>query len=180
MLTFSRIYYQGDPKCLPVCTLPIHTLLHLADYIKCWGPVWCYWAFPMEQFCGHLKHGGAKSKRFSYKSLDHYLFDWTVLWHLGAIYDLHETLCLHQHRANNSKFPIWGCGSKVPYCPFVHLHGYADEGYLLSSPQLSNSPTLDNDFLLQLVYNIMACLQNLPIHPYRVWDALKAATFYEW
>lgn len=26
----------------------------------------------------------------------------------------------------------------------------------------------------------MACLQNLPIHPYRVLDALKAASFYEW
>ena len=48
----------------------------------------------MERFCGHLKRGGAASKRFLYKSLDRYLFDWTVLWHLGAIYNLRDTLRL--------------------------------------------------------------------------------------
>lgn len=48
----------------------------------------------MERFCGHLKHGGAASKRFPYKSLDNYLFDWTVLWHLGAIHNLRDALRL--------------------------------------------------------------------------------------
>jgi len=58
VLTQNRIYYQGNPKRLPVCTLPIHTLLYLADCIEGWGPVWCYWSYSMERFCGHLKCGG--------------------------------------------------------------------------------------------------------------------------
>lgn len=94
LLTHRRIYYQGNPKRLPVCTLPIHTLLHLADCIDGWGPVWCYWSYPMERFCGHLKRGGAASKRFPYKSLDHYVFDWTILWHIGFVYDLRDMLKL--------------------------------------------------------------------------------------
>ena len=48
----------------------------------------------MEQFCGHLKHGGTASKQVPYKSLDRYLFDWTILWHLGAIHGIHDMLKL--------------------------------------------------------------------------------------
>ena len=112
MLTQKRIYYQGNPKRLPLCTLPIHTLLHLADCIKGWGPVWCYWSYPMERFCGHLKRGGAASKRFPYKSLDHYLFDWTTLWHLGAIYNIRDMLKLEgkqKTRKNENRLEIPGC-----------------------------------------------------------------------
>ena len=106
-LTYKSIYYQGNPKRLAVCTLPIHTLLHLADCIEGWGPVWCYWSYPMERFCGHLKHGGAASKRFPYKSLDHYVFDWSILWHLGAVHNLHSSLKLNRkqkardHKSDN-------------------------------------------------------------------------------
>jgi len=64
-----RIYYQDNPKQLPTCTLPIHTLLHIADYIEGWGPVWCYWSFPMERFCGFIKHG-VTSMRHPYTSMD--------------------------------------------------------------------------------------------------------------
>ncbi|KAF7349606.1 hypothetical protein MSAN_01686300 [Mycena sanguinolenta] len=35
---------------LPICPLTIHALLHIADSIKFTGPVWCYWAFPMERY----------------------------------------------------------------------------------------------------------------------------------
>jgi hypothetical protein len=89
-----RIYYQGDPKRLPVCTLPIHSLLHIADCIKGWGPVWCYWSFPMERFCGHLKHGGVTSNRHPYSSLDRYLTDWATLWHIGNVYNIQDQLKL--------------------------------------------------------------------------------------
>lgn len=112
-MTRKRIYFQENKRRLPVCTLPIHTLLHLADYIEGWGPVWCYWSYPMERFCGHLKHGGAASKRFPYKSLDRYLFDWTTLWHLGAIYNLRDMLRLKEEsvkKANgDNTLEVPGC-----------------------------------------------------------------------
>ena len=120
VLIHKRIYYQGNPKRLPVCTLPIHTLLHLADCIEGWGPVWCYWSYPMERFCGHLKHGGAASKRFPYQSLDRYLFDWATLWHLGAIYDLRDSLKLKRVRggsnSDNNKLEFPGCESEKSQC----------------------------------------------------------------
>ena len=91
MLMTTRIYYQGDPKRLPVCTLPIHSLLHIADCIQNWGPVWCYWSFPMERYCGHLKKG-VTSKRHPYSSLDRYLTDWATLWHIGNVYNIQDEL----------------------------------------------------------------------------------------
>lgn len=105
-----RIYYQGDPKRLPVCTLPIHSLLHIADCIKGWGPVWCYWSFPMERFCGHLKHGGVTSNRHPYSSLDRYLTDWATLWHIGNVYNIQEKLRFgSSHKSLQQHHRFEGC-----------------------------------------------------------------------
>lgn len=125
VLTRKSIYYQGNLKRLSVCTLPIHTLLHLADCIEGWGPVWCYWSYPMERFCGHLKRGGAASKRFPYKSLDRYVFDWSIMWHLGAIYDLRDLLKLNRkqgtRKCGRKSDDILECESKDPaVCPFTY------------------------------------------------------------
>lgn len=92
VLMAFRIYYQDDLNRLPVCTLPIHSLLHIADCIKGWGPVGSYWAFPMERFCGHLKRGGVTSRRHPYSSLDRYLMDWATLWHIGNVHGIHDEL----------------------------------------------------------------------------------------
>lgn len=51
---FERLYYRHTADRLRVCTLPIHSLLHVADDLAAMGPVRCYWAFPMERFCGAL------------------------------------------------------------------------------------------------------------------------------
>jgi len=72
----------------------------------------------MERFCGHLKRGGADSKKLPYKSLDRYLFDWTLLWHLGAIYNVRDELKLKKSKAgedghkNNDRLEIPGCKFK--------------------------------------------------------------------
>ena len=107
VLIIIRIYYQDDPKRLPVCTLPIHSLLHIADCIRGWGPVWCYWSFPMERFCGHLKHGGVSSKRHPYSSLDRYLTDWATLWHIGNTYGIQDELKLRKPRKQH--YRVEGC-----------------------------------------------------------------------
>lgn len=65
----------------------------------------------MERFCGHLKRGGTKSKRFPYKSLDSYLFDWTTLWHLGTVYGIQDVLKLEgkqKTRENKNRLEILG------------------------------------------------------------------------
>jgi hypothetical protein len=104
----GRIYYQHNPKCLPTCTLPIHTLLHIADYIEACGPVWCYWSFPMERFCGFLKHG-VSSMRHPYTSMDQYLLDWTRMWHLGIVYNIKDMLKLKRPKKVPDGFVFQGC-----------------------------------------------------------------------
>ncbi len=32
-----------------------HNLLHLADEIELWGPLWTFWSFPFESFLGTIK-----------------------------------------------------------------------------------------------------------------------------
>jgi hypothetical protein len=89
-----RIYYQDNPQRLPTCTLPLHALLHIAQSIRRWGPVWCYWAFPMERYGGHEVKPGITSRRFPYSSLDQYVLRKTRLRQLGIIYGISEQLKL--------------------------------------------------------------------------------------
>ncbi|KZP17762.1 hypothetical protein FIBSPDRAFT_746448, partial [Athelia psychrophila] len=47
-------------------------LLHITDGIDACGPVWAYWAFPMERFCGALQPA-IKSRCYPFASLDRYV-----------------------------------------------------------------------------------------------------------
>ncbi|KAF9471530.1 hypothetical protein BDN70DRAFT_909338 [Pholiota conissans] len=51
---YEKLYYQYCPERISVCMLTMHGLLHIANSINACGPVWCYWAFPMEHYCGKL------------------------------------------------------------------------------------------------------------------------------
>lgn len=50
--------------------MTIHSLLHIADGIEAAGPVWAYWSFVMERYCGFLKRDGVRNRRKPYASLD--------------------------------------------------------------------------------------------------------------
>ncbi|KAI0268891.1 hypothetical protein BC834DRAFT_952266 [Gloeopeniophorella convolvens] len=96
---FERIYYQFNLNRLPVCTLPIHALLHLADNITQMGPVWCYWAFPMERFCGSLLPA-VKSRKHPYICLNHRVRDIAQLNQIKLLYNLTDQLDLSEQRAS--------------------------------------------------------------------------------
>ena len=57
------------------------------------GPVWCYWAFPMECHCGRLKIA-IRSRRFPYTSLDRYVLEDAQLTQIKIFYDLVTELSL--------------------------------------------------------------------------------------
>ena len=78
---------------MSTCPLTIHALLHIADSITAMGPVWCYWAFPMERHCGHLKPA-IRSRRFPYASLDRHVLEDAQLTHIKAFYNLADELSL--------------------------------------------------------------------------------------
>ena len=65
-----RIFCQGNPERISTCPVTLHSLLHVADGIEAAGPVWAYWAFVMERFCGFSKRDGVRSRKNPYASLD--------------------------------------------------------------------------------------------------------------
>ncbi|RDB22210.1 hypothetical protein Hypma_010657 [Hypsizygus marmoreus] len=90
---YEKIYYQHDPSRISACPVTIHALLHIADSIKAAGPVWCYWAFPMERYCGKLQPA-IRSRRFPFAALDRYVLEEAQLTQIKVIYDLVEELSL--------------------------------------------------------------------------------------
>jgi|ERR1700721_1972448 hypothetical protein len=96
-LASPRMYYQYSPQRLSTCPLTIHALLHIADSIKANGPVWAYWAFPMERFCGRLQLA-ITSRRFPFSSIDRYVINSSRLNQCKLIYNLaHELDLISPH-----------------------------------------------------------------------------------
>lgn len=50
-------FYQLVPQLYPetLCTLNVHTLIHLCDCVQRWGPLWCYSAFGFENLHGYMR-----------------------------------------------------------------------------------------------------------------------------
>ncbi|KAJ1299954.1 hypothetical protein OPQ81_002622 [Rhizoctonia solani] len=96
---YERFYYMDNPSRLRACTLPLHALLHIADDIEAMGPVWAYWAFPMERFCGALARA-SKSCHYPYSSINHRVLQVSQLSQIKLIYGLTEELDLEERRAN--------------------------------------------------------------------------------
>lgn len=88
-----RLYYQSKVELLPACTLPIHGLLHIAEGIRQCGPVWCYWEYPMERFCGALLPS-IKSRKHPFISLNHRVRDIAQLDLIKTRFNLAEVLAL--------------------------------------------------------------------------------------
>ncbi|KAJ7028737.1 hypothetical protein C8F04DRAFT_1007263 [Mycena alexandri] len=94
---YEKMYYQFDPQRLSTCPLTLHALLHIAPGISFAGPVWCYWAFPMERYCGSIQPG-IRSRRFPWASLDRYVLENAQLTQIKALYNVFDELSLTQPR----------------------------------------------------------------------------------
>ncbi|KAK0470469.1 uncharacterized protein EV420DRAFT_1616583 [Desarmillaria tabescens] len=90
---YEKIYYQYNVDRLSTCPLTIHVLLHIADSISATGPVWCYWAFPMEWYCGALQPA-IHSHRYPFASLAWHVLEDAQLTQIKAYYDVAEKLSL--------------------------------------------------------------------------------------
>ena len=74
-----------------MCPISIHALLHIADGIESAGPVWCYWAFAMEWFCGAIgRH--VKNRYNPYACLDRRVRDLARLQMIKLKYGLMDEL----------------------------------------------------------------------------------------
>ncbi|KAF9790962.1 hypothetical protein BJ322DRAFT_1104608 [Thelephora terrestris] len=70
VVEYEKIFYQCDPERISTCPVTVHSLLHVANGIETAGPVWAYWSFVMERYCGFLKRDGVRNRRKPYASLD--------------------------------------------------------------------------------------------------------------
>ncbi|KAG9126384.1 hypothetical protein FRC07_003631 [Ceratobasidium sp. 392] len=94
---YEELYYRKTRSRIRACTLPLHALLHIADDIEKMGPIWCYWAFPMERYCGSLARANI-SRRFPYASLNRCVLQIAQLAQLKLIYGLREHLNIDRRR----------------------------------------------------------------------------------
>jgi hypothetical protein len=117
----------------------IHALLHIADGIKANGPVWCYWAFPMERHCGALQPA-IRSRRFPYASLDRYAVEDAQLTQIKVVYNVAEELSLRPPRkvvAGSYSTPL--CMSWQATVSNI-LMAPLDPSCLLLPPKVDNRP----------------------------------------
>lgn len=93
-----------------MCLITIHALLHIADSIEVMGPVWAYWAFPMERFCGKVQRR-IKSRRFPFAAIDTFVLAEARLAHIGIQYNLREELSLRppQNRLRRGEVRLDEC-----------------------------------------------------------------------
>ncbi|KAG6822051.1 hypothetical protein H0H92_015519, partial [Tricholoma furcatifolium] len=97
-----------NPARISSCPVTLHAVLHVADSVEAAGPVWCYWAFPMERYCGKLQPA-IRSRRFPFAAIDRYILEEAQLTQIMVIYDV----------ANELKF-------RRPAAP---LQGFRDPSY---------------------------------------------------
>lgn len=90
LCSFCSHYYRYNPSRLSCCTLTLHALLHIARDIRLMGPVWVYWAFAMECYCGRLSLA-IKSRRFPWANLDHWIEVDALISHISAVYQLKDS-----------------------------------------------------------------------------------------
>lgn len=114
------IYYQHDPDRISACPVTIHALLHIATSIKAIGPVWCYWAFPMERYCGVLQPA-IRSRRFPYAALDRHVVEDAQLTQVKVTYNMAQELSLCGPRtATIGAFSHPLCKVHDSICTYLH------------------------------------------------------------
>ncbi|KAF9256770.1 hypothetical protein L218DRAFT_1022754 [Marasmius fiardii PR-910] len=91
------IYYQFDPDRVALCPLTIHALLHIAPEIKASDPVWCYWAFPMERYCGKLGPT-IRSRCFPFAALARQVLEEAQLAQVKVMFGVSKELSLNGHQ----------------------------------------------------------------------------------
>jgi hypothetical protein len=108
LIVIPRYYYKHDPLRISTCPTTVHALLHIASSIREMGPVWAYWAFPMERYCGEILPN-IRSRRYPYKSIDRYVSARAHLSQIKLLYNLHQELSLQSLPSSSNDFALPWC-----------------------------------------------------------------------
>ncbi|KAG9018790.1 hypothetical protein FRB90_009638 [Tulasnella sp. 427] len=88
---YEKIFYQYKSERLPACVLTIHAWLHVPDIIEHSGPMWAYWCWVMERFCGRLSRA-VSSRKWPYASLNRRILEIGTLHSIRHMYALEDRL----------------------------------------------------------------------------------------
>jgi hypothetical protein len=107
------------------------------------GPVWTYWAFPTERFCGRLLPE-IRSRRHPFSNIDNFVVASARLSQIKIVYNLDEELSLRPKKAEvqRGSFSHPSCTSSHSssiQTPFLTAIGFSDPRYILLPPQRPSS-----------------------------------------
>ena len=106
------------------------------------GPVWTYWAFPTERFCGRLLPE-IRSRRHPFSNIDNYVVASAKLSQIKIMYNLDDELSLRPKKAEalRGSFSHPSCMllSYSTLTPFLTAIGLLDPRYVLLPPQRPSS-----------------------------------------
>jgi hypothetical protein len=150
------------------------------------GPVWCYWAFPMERYCGKLQPA-IRSRRFPYASLDRFAVEDAQLTQIKMVHGVAEELSLEPETNPQSGFTHAACTSALSSFTLRSLiltSAFLDQSCILLPPSRARAPP-DNQLSVIASALVTRAMQNglsnhrrLPIS--KVKQLLKGARISEW
>ncbi|XP_006457060.1 hypothetical protein AGABI2DRAFT_146706 [Agaricus bisporus var. bisporus H97] len=94
---YERLYYAHELDRLSACPLTLHALLRIAWGIRVAGPVWAYWAFPMERHCNTLLPS-IRSRRHPYAAINTFVSAMAQLDQIRLRFNLQSELDLSPER----------------------------------------------------------------------------------
>ena len=99
------------------------------------GPVWAYWAFPMERYCGDIGRN-IRSRRFPYATINKYITSQAQLTHVTLLYGLHDQLSLRPPQSHVKDLQLPLCEPFLIYIdnPVTNFSNL-DPLYVLNSPK---------------------------------------------
>jgi hypothetical protein len=106
------------------------------------GPVWTYWAFPTERFCGRLLPE-IRSRRHPFSNIDNFVVASAKLSQIKIVYNLDEELSLLPKKAevlrgsfSHPSCTSMSCSTQILFLTAV---GFLDPRYVLLPPQRPSS-----------------------------------------
>ena len=91
-----------------MCPLTVHALLHIGPTIRALGPVWAYWVFPMEHYCGTLLRN-VKNRHYPFISLNNYVSASAHLTQVQSIYNLFDELSFNPKPSEDDQLKLEQC-----------------------------------------------------------------------
>ncbi|KIO21907.1 hypothetical protein M407DRAFT_79835 [Tulasnella calospora MUT 4182] len=118
-LFLLRIFYQHNAPWLVACLLTIHAWIHIPDIIKKSDPLWAYWSWVMEWFCGRRSHA-VSSHKWPYSSPNQQILEISTLHSIRHMYKLENPLPVYTAMYNLKTFPTYHNAKQYPEITLLH------------------------------------------------------------